>query len=287
MADLAFHLLERQVEITPLPTGGNYSAAVAEQQPRYRQPGGTCLMRFIYQSGGPGSLLAMILFLALLLLFFVVLPANIAAHAAEGLGLTPVQGILLLVAMVLSRGVEFTVFRSERLVRDVVRPDMPLSAFLRMQGMTPPEEEMFGDELVPQTFAVGVGGLLLPLGMSLVFLGRVAALPGALAWTGAAVALAAVVCFAATTYRPGMAPKLPVFMPPVCAALTAFMLPSQGFTASAAFAAAVLGPVLGSGIAPLLLPRLRARVDAPRVVLGGEGFFWGVFFGCIVAGLVA
>ncbi|MGE4293430.1 MAG: DUF1614 domain-containing protein [Desulfovibrio sp.] len=243
-------------------------------------------MRFIYQSGGPGSLFALILFLGFMLLLFVILPANIAAHAAEGLGLTPVQGILLLVAMVLTRSVEFTVYRSDRLVRDVILPEPPFSAFMRRQGMAGAGEEIFGDELVPQTFAVGLGGLLLPLGMSILFLARVADLPDALAWTGASVALASVVCFAATTYRPGLPPRLPVFMPPVCAALTAFMLPAQGFIAPAAFAAAVLGPLLGSGLTPLLLPHLRARVDAPHVVLGGERFFWGVFFGCIVAGLV-
>lgn len=243
-------------------------------------------MRFVYQSGGPGSLLALLLFLALLLLLFVILPANIAAHAAEGLGLNPFQGLLLLVAMVLGRGVAFTVYRSGRLVREVLRPEAPLSALLRMQGLNVADEGMFGDELVPQSVAVGVGGFLLPLGMALVFLGRVAGEPGALAWSGAAVLLSAVVCFAATTYRPGLPPKLPVFLSAVCAGLTAFLLPQQGFTAAAAFAAAVLGPALGNGLAPLLLPRMRARVDAPRIVLGGDAGFWGVFLGCIVAGLV-
>lgn len=244
-------------------------------------------MRLIYQAGGPGSFLALLIFLALMLLLFVVLPANIAAHAAEGLGLTPVQGILLLVAMILTRRVEFTVFRSERLVREVFRPEMPFSALFRMQGMNGFDETVYGDELVPQTFAVGLGGLLLPICMSVMFLARIIEMPGVLGWTGGAVVLATIVCFATTTYRPGFAPRLPVFMPPICAALAVFMLPPTGFSASAAFAAAVFGPILGSGIAPLLLPQTRGRVDAPRVVLGGESVFWGIFFGCIVAGLMA
>lgn len=243
-------------------------------------------MRFVYHSGGPGSFIAFFLFVALLFLLFVVLPANIAAHAAEGLGLTPLQGIVLLVAMVLTRGLEFTVYRSERLVREVIRPETPFAELLRMRGMAG-AESIYGEELVPQTFAVALGGLILPLVMSAVFLFRVAHLPNALAWAGLAVVVSSAVCFAATTYRGGMPPKLPVFLPPVCAGLTAVMLPHAEFTAAASFAAAVFGPIVGNGFLPLAVPRMRGRVDTPYLVFGGPQVFWGIFFGCVVAGLVA
>jgi uncharacterized membrane protein len=249
--------------------------------------GGYCLMRFVYHSGGPGSVLALILFLALLILFFIVLPANIAAHAAEGLGLTPVQGIVLLITMVLTRGVEFTVYRSERLVREVLLPDTPFFELLRMRGFNGMDQAMYGEELVPQTFGITLGGMALPLAMSLVFLARVAHVPGALAWSALVIAISIAVCFASTRYRQGLAPRLPVVVPPVCAALAAFMLPQTEYTAAAAFAGAVIGPLAGSGLVPLLWPRTRGRVDAPRVVFGGTQMFWGIFFGCVVAGLVA
>ncbi|MEF2146404.1 MAG: DUF1614 domain-containing protein [Desulfovibrionaceae bacterium] len=141
--------------------------------------------------------------------------------------------------------------------------------------------------MVRQSFAVSLGGLVLPLAMTVFFAARMANEPGALAWTVGAAVIAAAVCFAATTYPPAQGPRLPLLLPPFCAVLAGLMLQEVPFAASAAFAAAVLGPILGSGVLPLLFPAYRNRVDIPRLVLGGGATFWGIFFGCIAAGLVA
>jgi uncharacterized membrane protein len=55
----------------------------------------------------------------------------------------------------------------------------------------------------------------------------------------------------------------------------------------AAYVAGTIGTIIGGNLVPLLTPRVRNRVGAPTVSIGGAGTFGGVFVAGILAVLLA
>ncbi len=115
-----------------------------------------------------GGIFAALLFLVGLFFLFIFLPMSIVAEAFSKLGLTPAQGVLMFIAILIGRTVNLPVFTSERLVM----VQRPASVRFSMDEMGRPMQiqEDSANELVKQVFAVNVGGCILPLLLSLTFL---------------------------------------------------------------------------------------------------------------------
>jgi len=140
--------------------------------------------------------------------------------------------------------------------------------------------------LVPQVVdwpgtivAVNVGGALIPalLSIYLVIADRL--------YFEAAVATAivAVVVHALATPIPGVGISVPVFWPPVLAAVAALIL-SRRYAAPLAYVAGSIGVLIGADLTNL--DKLQS-LGAPVASIGGAGTFDGVFLAGVVAVLLS
>ncbi len=230
----------------------------------------------------PGAGLGLLAVLALLVFALVFVPARMAGESFERLGLSPMLGLVVLFAMLLWRTSRLTIHTSPHLVAEPVAPPMP--TLLSRMGDMAPQVEHTG-ELVRQRIALSVGGCLVPLAMCVLFALRLPAETEVWAWVAGAVLVVAVVCFASLKPWLGRGLRVPVFIPPAATLVACLVLQGKDFAPQAAYIAAVAGTLLGTGVAPLLLPRIRNRLDAPCIVIGGPGVFGGLFIASIVAGL--
>jgi uncharacterized membrane protein len=127
--------------------------------------------------------------------------------------------------------------------------------------------------------AVNVGGALIPTLLSLYLL-----LVHRLFVTGAiAVAVVGGISHALARPLPGAGITMPVWVPPIAAAVTALLLAPDAAPALA-YAAGSLGTLLGADVANL--GRIR-ELRAPLVSIGGAGTFDGIFLTGIFAVLLA
>jgi uncharacterized membrane protein len=127
--------------------------------------------------------------------------------------------------------------------------------------------------------AVNVGGAVIPtlLSLYLLFVHRL--------FVGGAIAVAIVGGISHALARPvaGKGITMPVWAPPIAAAVTALLLAPDAAPALA-YAAGSLGTLLGADVANL--GRLR-ELRAPLVSIGGAGTFDGIFLTGIFAVLLA
>ena len=127
--------------------------------------------------------------------------------------------------------------------------------------------------------AVNLGGAVVPILLSLYLL-----FVHHLYVQGAvAIALVATVSHVLARPVPGVGIAVPIFLPPVAAALTSLLL-APNAPAALAYAAGSLGTLIGADLANLgRIRELRAAV----VSIGGAGTFDGVFLTGILAVLLA
>jgi uncharacterized membrane protein len=234
-----------------------------------------------------GGILAALLFLVGLFFLFVFLPMSIVAEAFSRLGLTPVQGVLMFMAIVVGRTVNIPVYTSERLV--MVRRSRTMSYSLDADGRHVRIEEEPANELKKQVFAVNVGGCVLPLLLSLTFLASLdgGLASGALGWIGFALVVVAGGCYAMAKPDPFTGLRVPLFMPALMTFVSVYFFVPEPVRPVAAYVAGTIGTIIGGNLVPLLTPRVRNRVGAPTVSIGGAGTFGGVFVAGILAVLLA
>ena len=144
------------------------------------------------------------------------------------------------------------------------------------------ESHFFGlflrKRLLVQGLSVNVGGALIPLAIAGFLLFRVP-----LEETLIAILLMTLVAWKLSRVVPGKGVALPIFIPPLFAALFAFLL-APGEPALVAFVAGTLGVLLGADI--LRLPQVM-RGEVSMLSIGGAGVFDGIFLVGIMAALLA
>lgn len=144
------------------------------------------------------------------------------------------------------------------------------------------ESHFFGlfkrKRLLAQGLSVNVGGALIPLAIVGFLLFRVP-----LEETLIAIFLMTLVSWKLSRVVPGKGIVLPIFIPPLFAALFAFLL-APGEPALVAFVAGTLGVLLGADV--LRLPQVM-RGNVSMMSIGGAGVFDGIFLVGIVAALLA
>jgi uncharacterized membrane protein len=127
--------------------------------------------------------------------------------------------------------------------------------------------------------ALNVGGALVPLALSTYLIVRTA-----LVWPAiVAITVVAAITHVFARVVPGVGVVVPAFIPPLAAALTAWVMSVEA-AAALAYISGTLGTLLGAD----LLNLHRARdMDAPVLSIGGAGTFDGIFVTGIVAVLLA
>jgi uncharacterized membrane protein len=221
----------------------------------------------------PSGCLALLVLLALL--FFPLFLADVILAALGKLGLTPTTAILAALGIFLGGLVNIPVTRVEREVLMEVPP------------------MLFGlDRLMPRrvvrrqytVIAVNVGGCLVPVSIAIYELIRIAGVGStALLLAILAIAINVAVCYWLARPVPNVGIALPSLVPALVAAVCGLLFLS-GLAAPLAFAAGVLGPLIG---ADLLHLRDVYRISTGVASIGGAGTFDGIVISGLIATLLA
>ena len=224
----------------------------------------------------------------------------------SGLNYFPLAGpflLLLLVVLVVLAGL--TVFRVLRYAysRIGIAPqyffivlaltllgsyiNIPILEFPEAHVLSPQEITVYGvPYVVPMlqqspgaVVAINVGGGLIPILLSLYLLVKNAIYKKA-AW---AVLIVSIACYVMATPIAGVGIAIPIFYPPLIAAIVAIVL-SREHAAPLAYICGTLGTLIGADI--LNLP-LVAEMEAPVMSIGGAGTFDAIFVTGLLAGLLA
>jgi uncharacterized membrane protein len=127
--------------------------------------------------------------------------------------------------------------------------------------------------------AVNLGGAVIPTFVSFYLLWK---MPSAASYALVGVAIVAAVTHAVARPMKGVGIVTPAFIPPLAAAVLAYLLPS-GATRVVAYVSGVLGTLIGADLSNLgVIPKL----GAPIASIGGAGTFDGVFLSGIIAVLL-
>src|SRR5579875_1108710 len=225
---------------------------------------------------GPFLAFYAILFFALLAGLFVMLEIGLINYAFGALGLPPELALIALMTSLIGSYINIPIaeiesgepYLAEIVSAFGIRYRVPLRY---ARGAT--------------TLAINVGGAIVPILISIYVLSHqpAAILPGSLT----AVVVALVVHRWARPVR-GLGIAIPMFIPPIAAAVTASVMAGlfggPRHVDAIAYVGGVIGTLVGADIANL--GKLR-ELGAPFASIGGAGTFDGVFLTGIVAVLLA
>ena len=218
----------------------------------------------------PFSPLYLLLFLLVLGFLFFYLQLIVVNEVAQKLGLTPNAALLLFFSSLFGSAINLPLF-TLRTQPPTYKPAQPFSGLIRL-----PTESFTGKTII----AVNVGGCLIPIGFSLFLLNHnPVPLPALLI----ALSMVTAVSYGLSRPIPGIGIGIPVLVPPLTAALIAFLVGGE-MAAPLAYIAGTLGVLLGA-----YLFRLRDIQDlgVAFASIGGAGTFDGIFMTGIVAVLIA
>lgn len=221
---------------------------------------------------GPFLFIYGLLFFLLLAFLFALIEVHIIHYAFTLAGLPPELAMLALLVALIGSWINVPIarLRSNRLHQGEV---------IIYHGMRyrPPIKYGGGQTVL----AVNVGGAVVPVAIVAYLLFK----QPAVLWPAAAATLIVglVVNYFARPV-PGLGIATPIFIPPILAALAAYVLAGPAHVSAVAFISGVLGTLLGADIANL---GKLGDLGAPVASIGGAGTFDGIFLTGIVAVLLA
>ena len=202
----------------------------------------------------------------------IILFIGVTEVAFQRTGFTRLQVVLILVGTFLGSSVNIPLRRVKSRERIV---EMEEIQFFWIRYRIPHIEV----EEVSTLIAVNMGGAVIPTIVSLYLL---QSHPEQLLYALVGVALTAVVVHLVARKVPGLGITTPAFVPPIAAALSAFLL-APNFPSVIAYVAGTLGTLIGADLTNL---RDIPSLGAPVVSIGGAGSFDGVFLSGIIAVLL-
>ena len=212
-------------------------------------------------------------FLTLILLPFLWL--GVVGDAFVELGVPPgaVFWLLLLTLLGSLVNIPLTTLESQEVVAGQV------ISYFGMQVRLPPARAS-----KQTTLAVNVGGALIPIALSLFLFVKITNKIG-ISW-GLLAVLGIVTAVMHRLARPvkGLGIAVPGLVPPLVAALGAWLLCPQEFRAPCAYIASTMGILIG---ADLLNLREITKMGAPVASIGGAGTFDAIFLSGIIAVLLS
>jgi uncharacterized membrane protein len=213
-------------------------------------------------------ILLIILAVAVGLIFIRVLGA-----AFENVGFSSTTTVIILIATLLGSAINIPLLKLKTTV-PIIKEEFVnfLGVFYRV-----PQVE-YGQRMT--VVAVNVGGALIPTAVSLYLMWKA---PSSILYCLVGVAVVAFVTRIIARPVKGVGIVTPAFIPPIIAAVMAYVLPS-GAPRIVAYVAGVLGTLIGADLLNLnVIPKL----GAPVASIGGAGTFDGVFLSGIIAVLLA
>jgi uncharacterized membrane protein len=198
---------------------------------------------------------------------------GVIGAAFEDVGFSPTITALILVATFVGSFINVPVLKLKARI-PIIKEDFV--SFFGVVYRVPDVE--YGETTT--MVAINVGGALIPTFVSFYLLWK---LPSVVSYALVGVAAVALVTHAVARPVRGVSISTPVFIPPLIAALSAYILPS-GAPRVIAYVAGVLGTLIGADLSNLnRVPGL----GAPVASIGGAGTFDGVFLTGIIAVLLA
>jgi len=208
----------------------------------------------------------------LLTVVVVVLFIGVTEVAFQKIGFTRLQVALILVATFLGSSVNIPVRRVKSREKIV---EMHEVEFFWIRYRIP----HISVEEVSTLVAVNLGGAVIPTIVSFDLLrSHPDQVPSALLGVG----LTAIVVHLVAKKVPGLGITTPAFVPPIAAALIAFLL-APSYPSVVAYVAGTLGTLIGADLSNL---RDIPSLGAPVASIGGAGTFDGVFLSGILAVLL-
>lgn len=221
----------------------------------------------------PGCLSLLVLGLLLLLPFFL---ANVFLTALAKLGLGPTSSLLVALGIFLGGVVNVPVARVEH-TRPIQYQPRRLLGLNHL--LSPPVQKQ-----TYTTVAVNVGGCLVPIALAGYQIGRlVLQAPSTLVALAVAVVLNIGLCYYLAYPVPERGIAMQPLVPAAAAALCGLLLAPE-WAPPIAFAAGVIGPVVGTDL--LHLDDI-AEIGAGMASVGGAGTFDGIVLSGLVATLLA
>jgi len=225
---------------------------------------------------GPFLIFYAIAFFLVLAFLFVLVEIHVISYAFETIGLSPELAFLALFASLVGSYINIPIAKISGGAPH--RADFVDSFGIRYRVPI----RYAGEET---TLAINVGGAIVPVLISLYVL---AYHPGAILPALIGVAMVALVVNRWARPVPGLGIATPMIVPPITAALSAWVLVGLFGGPNHIFAIAYVSGVLGTLIgADLLNLKKLGGLGAPVASIGGAGTFDGVFLTGIVAVLLA
>jgi uncharacterized membrane protein len=224
------------------------------------------------------SPLIFILMLGFFLITLIILPflwLGIVGNAFVELGVPPASVFWLLIITLLGSlvNIPLTTLESEEVVAGEV------ISYFGMQVRLPPARARR-----QTTLAINVGGALIPMALSLYLFVKITNKIG-ISW-GLLAVLGLVTLVMHRLAKPvkGLGIAVPGLVPPLVAALGAWLLCPEAFRAPCAYIASTMGTLIG---ADLLHLREITHMGAPVASIGGAGTFDAIFLSGIIAVLLS
>lgn len=225
------------------------------------------------RSAPPGCLSLLVLALLLLVPFFL---ANVILAALAKLGLGPVSSLLAALGIFVGSAINIPVTRIEQRRTVEYTP-------IRLLGLS----RVLAQPIQERTFtvvAVNAGGCLVPTALAGYQIGRLALqAPSTLLAVSVAVGINVAVCYYFAEPVPEKGIAMQPLVPAAAAALSGLVL-APAWAPPVAFAAGVLGPVIGADL--LHLDDI-ADLGTGLASIGGAGTFDGIVLSGLVATLLA
>ena len=241
----------------------------------------------------PAMLLAFIVPVIFVLIFF-----RLAANTFHLLGLSQQGAFFLIFASVIGAMINIPLSRKK-----IVLADPAMAQMSPMQQQIYKMVHYYPPAVTEQVIAINVGGAIIPIVFSayLLTLKTTSLLAAVLG-----IVVVAAVAFMLARPMPGVGITLPGFVPPLVAALAAFLLTSAfgGAAPPVAYIAGTLGTLIGAdlinlpavarggllkaGPAQMLGGANDGRKAHPQILsIGGAGVFDGIFLTGVIAPLLA
>ncbi|MEM3673737.1 MAG: DUF1614 domain-containing protein [Candidatus Bathyarchaeia archaeon] len=213
-----------------------------------------------------------VILLLLLVLVIGLLFVGAVGLAVRQVGFSPQLTMLILIATFAGSYVNIPLLRLKATI-PIVKEEYV--SFFGMVFRIP----QFEYEEFKTIVAVNVGGALIPTLVSIYLLWK---LPSAVHYALIGTIIVAVITHLVARPVRGLGIATPALIPPLAAALMAYILPSDA-PAVVAYVSGVLGTLIGADITNLhKIPKLGARIAS----IGGAGTFDGVFLSGIIAVLL-
>jgi len=223
----------------------------------------------VYRHHGSGTLAVLALILGAIVIFILIGATEVAF---QRIGFSRVAVIAILGATFIGSAVNLPLWRLKS-VENLVRIEEV--QFFWVTYRIP----RVAAEVVTTTVAINLGGAIIPSLVSVYILYRQ---PSLLVQSAIGVLVTAVVVHLVARQVPGVGIATPAFIPPITAALIAFVLSPTSPTV-VAYVAGTLGTLIGADLTNLGGIN---KLGAPVVSIGGAGTFDGVFLSGILAVLL-